>query len=119
MKEYTLSALCGKDYDGFLLCLSFESVLNYLDSIETEPLILNGKGVLLIDQLLVSGNGQNRFFSCLFDHGEIDLSTAQTVFPAVYYRELAVKMLQKDIPRLEYSILTNRQKECIGKGVPI
>ena len=52
MKEYALSTSCGKDYDGFLLCLTFESVLNYLDSIKAEPLISSSKGILLIDQLL-------------------------------------------------------------------
>lgn len=46
MKEYALSTSCGKDYDGFLLCLTFESVLNYLDSIKAEPLISSSKGIL-------------------------------------------------------------------------
>lgn len=119
MKEYMLSAPCGKDYDGFLLCLTFESILNYLDSIKTEPLISNSKGILLIDQLLVSGNGKNRFFSCLFDHGEINLSTAQTVLPADYYRKLATQLLRDNIPRLKYSILTDQQKESIRKGISL
>ena len=119
MKEYALSTSCGKDYDGFLLCLTFESVLNYLDSIKAEPLISSSKGILLIDQLLVSGNGKNRFFSCLFDHGEINLSTAQTVLPADYYRKLATQLLRDNIPRLKYSILTDQQKESIRKGISV
>ena len=114
MKEYALSTSCGKDYDGFLLCLTFESVLNYLDSIKAEPLISSSKGILLIDQLLV-----NRFFSCLFDHGEINLSTAQTVLPADYYRKLATQLLRDNIPRLKYSILTDQQKESIRKGISL
>ena len=116
MKEYTLSTSCCKDYDGFLLCLSFESILNYLDSIKTEPLVKSSKGTLLIDQLLVSGNGRNRFFSCLFDHGEINLSTAQIVSPTDYYRKLATQLLQENFARLKYSILTNEQKENIRNG---
>ena len=119
MKEYALSTSCGKDYDGFLPCLTFESVLNYLDSIKAEPLISSSKGILLIDQLLVSGNGKNRFFSCLFDHGEINLSTAQTVLPADYYRKLATQLLRDNIPRLKYSILTDQQKESIRKGISL
>ena len=74
---------------------------------------------LLIDQLLVSGNGKNRFFSCLFDHGEINLSTAQTVLPADYYRKLATQLLRDNIPRLKYSILTDQQKESIRKGISL
>ena len=62
---------------------------------------------------------KSAFFSCLFDHGEINLSTAQTVLPADYYRKLATQLLRDNIPRLKYSILTDQQKESIRKGISL
>ena len=61
MKEYTICKLKNREYDGFLLCLTFDSIISYLMTIESEDIISNSKGVLLIDQLLVTGNGSNRF----------------------------------------------------------
>lgn len=117
MKEYVIQQLNNKEYDIFLLCLTFESILSYIKHIEHEQLILKSKGILLVDQLLVTGNGKNRFLSCLFDHGRIDLSTVKTICPQEYYRRISIDLLKKNIELLHNSILTDRQRESIKKGI--
>ncbi|QTV78825.1 type II toxin-antitoxin system RnlB family antitoxin [Phascolarctobacterium sp. Marseille-Q4147] len=117
MKEYAIQQLDNKEYDSFLLCLTFESILNYIEQIEHEQLILKSKGVLLVDQLLVTGNGKNRFILCSFDHGKIDLSTVRTIYPHECYRKISIDLLQKNFELLHNSILTDRQRENIKHGI--
>lgn len=118
MKEYEICKVTGNEYDGFLLCLTFESVLNYLERIESEPLITKSKyGTLLIDQLLTSGNGRNRYIRCTFCDGRIDISSATNVNPDEYYRKLSLNLLRDNIELLQNSILTDIQKENIIKGI--
>ncbi|MDO4302169.1 MAG: type II toxin-antitoxin system RnlB family antitoxin [Clostridia bacterium] len=117
MKEYAVHKLFGKEYDGFLLCLTFDSILSYLTNIEKEPIISNTKGTLLIDQLLITGNGRNRYIVCTFDHGKIDLSSTQNIFPDDCYKKLSIELLQENFELLQYSILTDKQKEYIRQGI--
>lgn len=117
MKEYAIQRLNDREYDSFLLCLTFESILNYIEHIEHEQLILKSKGVLLVDQLLVTGNGKNRFILCSFDHGKIDLSTVKTICPQKYYKKISIDLLQKNFELLHNSILTDKQREDIKHGI--
>lgn len=113
MKEYILSNDVREDYNGMILCLSYESIFTYLHNIENESLILNTKGKLLIDQLLITGNTENRYISCLYDYGSILISSAQYVRPDHYYKSLSCKILKNNIDCLKNSILSNQQIEFI------
>lgn len=118
LKEYVLYEMVNREYNGFLLCLTFESLIDYLDRIETEPLISHSNGTLLIDQLLIAGNGRNRYISCSFSNGKINTSSVTSVSPSEYYRELSIELLRSNYPLLHNSILTDAQKEKIKKGIP-
>lgn len=118
MKEYEIRNISSSEYDGFLLCLTFESILSYLERIETEPLITKSKhGTLLIDQLLTTGNGRNRYIRCTFCDGRIDISSVTNVNPNNYYREISLNLLRDNIELLHNSILTDIQKDNIIRGV--
>ena len=119
MKKYAIYKTTGREYDGFLLCLTFESLLDYLDCIEMEPLISCSNGTLLVDQLLITGNGKNRYISCSFFNGKINISSVKSVLPNQYYRNLSLNLLQRNYALLRNSILTDTQKENIEKGIPI
>lgn len=118
MKEYAICEMTDREYDGFLLCLTFESLIGYLDRIETEPLISCSNGMLLIDQLLITGNGRNRYICCSFFDGKINTSSVKSVSPSEYYRKLSLNLLQSNYALLHNSILTDAQKEKIKKGIP-
>lgn len=106
---------CG--YDRFLLCLTFESIVNHLTEIETAPEMVKSSGKVLIDQLLVTGDGDNRFISCSFLDGKLDMSTAQIVIPDGRFRNITAERLHDNYVYVEHSILTEYQRECIKKGV--
>ncbi len=114
-KEYHIREAHTDNYDVFIVCLSFESILNYLEKISQEELIQKTKGNLLIDQLLTTGNGKNRFLLCEYDHGKILLDTAKNIIPEESYKEKTVKLLKKEEEILYNSILTDSEKEKIFK----
>lgn len=117
MKEYEICEATDNEYDVFLLCLTSESLISYLGNVEKDILLLHPSGHLLIDQLLITGNGQNRYLSCLYHNGKIDMTSFKNVFPNDYYRNLSLNLLQRNIDFLSNSILTDCQKERIKKGI--
>jgi len=116
LSNYSLYQLNNDQYDYLLLCLTYESILNYLNQLENDQLIQNHSGKLLIDQLLVTGNGKNRFIACEFKNGEIILSTAINVTPENKYKNLSIRLLQQNYGLLKYSILSDNQRELILAG---
>lgn len=119
MKEYIISHDVKNDYDGMILCLSYESIFSYLHSIETETLVKNSTGELLIDQLLITGNTENRYISCMYNFGKIIISSAKYVNPDNYYKSLSCKILKNNVDCLKNSILSNQQKEDILNNIII
>lgn len=112
-KDYILSEAHTDEYDAFLICLNYEGILSYLDAIEDEDQIKNSKGRVLIDQLLVTGNGKNRYLLCDFDHGSLDLENAVIEKPEESYRSRASKILKDHNHLLDNTILTDLEREHI------
>ena len=117
MSEYVILQTNREEYDRFVLCLSSESLLSYISKIE-DTLALDAKEErILIDQLLVTGNGTNRFLSCEFANGKIDFATARIVVPDEYYRKEAIVWLHDHDSYVENSILTEKQRQKIRNKV--
>lgn len=117
--NYLLHQLNDAQYDYLVLCLTYESMLNYLDQLESDQQLQNKSGKLLVDQLLVTGNGRNRFIGCDFRDGEIILSTAKNIKPDNIYKDLTIKLLQQNSGMLKCSILSDHQRELIMEGQAI
>ena len=117
MNEYTIIKANTEDYSRMVLCLSSESLLPYIDKIEQALAEDNSDGNILIDQLLLTGNGVNRFMSVSFSHGKFDMKTAQTVNPSEYYRKAATEWLHDNYRYTENSILTAEQKQKIKDNI--
>lgn len=116
MNEFVIRKMNSCEYDKFLLCLTFESIINYLDDIESSPEIKGQSGMLLIDQLLVTGDCENRFICCVYKDGKIDVSSTRKVIPTDEYRRKSVEELQSKFDCLKFSILSDEQKERILEG---
>lgn len=110
MNEYAIIDPNTEDYSGMVLCLSSESLLAYIDKIEQTLAEDNLDGKVLIDQLLLTGNGTNRFMSVSFSHGKFDLKTARVANPPEYYRKATAEWLHDNYRYAENSILTAKQK---------
>ncbi len=117
MKNFVAKKIDKCGYKRFLLLLSFESLMEYLDSIEESSNIIQASGKILIDQLFITGDEENRFISCELKNGKFDLKTACIVCPEKSFRMETVRWLHDNYCYVENSILTDRQrrsiKECI------
>ena len=113
MSEYIIFNTNVDGYDRYVLCLSFESLLSYIRKIEI--VLAEGKREekIFIDQLLITGNGTNRFMSCVFSDGRLDFRTAQIVIPSEFFRKETVEWLHDNYSYVENSILTEEQRQKI------
>ena len=116
-KEYLIREAHTDEFEIYIVCLSFESIANYLEKISQEDLIQNSKGKILIDQLLITGNGKNRFLLCEFDRGNIIVESAENINPDETYKEKTIKLLNKNKDIVENSILTDSEKDKIYNNI--
>ena len=114
MINYYLKQLNKDQY--YLICMDYNNILSYLDEIEKEALIKNNQGELIIDQLLVVGNGRNRFITCQFSYGKIKLNTAKNIDGSDVFKCISLEIFRKYFDQLKYSILTDSQLEQINLG---
>ncbi len=117
MDEYIIIKTNVEDYDRFILCLSFESLLTYIKKIEDALAKNNASERILFDQLLITGNSANRFMSCNFSEGKLDFRTVHTVKPADYFRKETVEWLHNNYCYVENSILTEEQRQKIKENI--
>lgn len=117
MDNYALERINMNEY--LIVCLDYDSVLNYLDEVENDLAKHVQQCELIVDQLLVSGNGKNRFISCCFCDGKIDLKTAKNLSANCEVRKISSEILSKYLNRLKYSILTDKQLDGIRQGQAI
>ena len=114
MINYYLQQLNDGQY--YLVCMDYNSILNYLDEVENESLIQSNEGNLIVDQLLVSGNGKNRFLACQFSYGKIILNTAKNIDSTDIFKRTSSELLNQNLDTLKYSILTDSQLELLRQG---
>ena len=119
MKNYALLGLDDKMDGVLLICLSHENIYSFCDELQRENLIRNGKGIILLDQLLVTGNGENRFVTIPFDRGIIDFSKAHVASADLKIRKISAELLKKNVASLHDTILTEAQQEMIQNNIAI
>ncbi|MDR2047195.1 MAG: type II toxin-antitoxin system RnlB family antitoxin [Clostridiales bacterium] len=97
---------------------SVESPLFLLDEIARRVSHESGTKVIF-DQLLQTGNGDNRFLEISIDNGKFDLSTVKHIDSMTVDNEVKVEIaefLRTNESILKYSILLTSQKEVIANG---
>lgn len=117
MSDYIMFKTNRQDYDTLILCLSTESLMAYLPKIEAVLAESKTTKRVLIDQLLIVGNGHNRFIGCDFSQDKLNLGTAQIVKPTDFFRKEALRLLHTNYSYVENSILTEEQKQKIKENV--
>lgn len=117
MNRYGFKQLNPDEF--YLVCMDYNSILNYIDEIENESIICSQEGILIIDQLLVAGDGKNRFISCQFSFGKIDLASARNIEAKLEFKKLTIEFLQSNFSSLRYSILSENQLNMIREGLMV
>ncbi len=107
-------------YDCMVICLTYESIFSYIDALQKAISDSGVKdGTVLIDQLLISGNGKNRFLTIKYSNGSFDYTSAQNIEANIKYHQITSYELKNDESLLENSILSNNQISLIKKGCVI
>lgn len=117
MNTFIIKETHTDGYDRFLLWLSVESFIDHLSSIEEAPNMVNSSGRILIDQLFITGEGDNRFICCDFKNGKLDFKTAHNVSPVESFRKETVQWLHDNYGHVEHSILTDSQRQKVKEGI--
>lgn len=105
------------NYDCLVVCLSYVSIFNYIKELQHELNKKNVKnGKILFDQLLITGNKNNRFLSIDFKDGLFIMSSAKNINAEQKYHQLTSAELRNNISQLKNSILSKRQISMIKKG---
>lgn len=117
MEKYIILNSNAEGYDRLVLCLSYDSLLSYINMIEDSLALDRKEERILIDQLFITGNGTNRFMSCEFSKGKIDFKTAKVVNPDECFRKETVDWLHENYSYVENSILTKEQKQKIKNNI--
>jgi len=73
-------------------------------------------GRILIDQLMIAGNKQNRFLSMDIEDGQFDFNSAQNVDAPMYYHQLTSSELKRNKTMLNNSVLSPMQIDLLSQG---
>ena len=111
MTNYSIVLSSDERFTRHLVWLTSDSLIDCLQDIEKD--LTGESGTILIDQLLITGNGRNRFFSCKYVDGKFVPKSAELVEPTKEICQRSVEILHKHYNLLKYSILTNTQREQV------
>lgn len=117
MDSYIIKKVNKDGYNRFVIWSSFDSLFNDLDDIESSTSIINVTGKLLIDQLFLTGNEDNRFISCNVVDGKLNLQKARKVNGSYFFRKETAKWLRSNYEYINKSFLTEDEREKIKKGI--
>lgn len=98
--------------------ISSDSPMFYLEEIK-EQMILSEGDVVIFDQLLQTGNSDNRFLAMTFSNGVFDFSSIHHLDKdnvAIEVKNEVSNYLRNNTLLLKYSILLGKQKEIILNG---
>lgn len=98
--------------------ISTESPLFFLDELRGE-ISFNEGDVLIVDQLLQTGEADNRFMTIVYRNNEFDYSSIKHIENIKVdsgIRLIIAEYLRQHTVLLKYSILLSQQKEHILKG---
>ena len=118
MSNFVILDTKDVDYHKYVLCLSCNNFGDYIKDIEEDLSKEDYSGKILFDQLLIAGNGSNRFMSCDFSAGKFDFDSAENVSPVEYIRQTTVDWLHDNNECVRYSILNSEQREKVSKNQP-
>lgn len=107
------------DGNYYIICRGPESILNYIDLIQSDDNIARKTGKLIIDQILVSGDDDNRFSSVLFEKGRIIIDSIKPIIGTESLKKITSQIFKKNLQELSSSILSSDQRFRIIRGLPL
>ena len=118
MTNYDIFNVEEQDVKLVIVMKTSESPFDYAADIQEQLKNRGFVGTFLIDELLHSGNTDERFIKGFFDGEEFDKGkfTFEQIARRNKIRDFACQYLRSDIDVLNYSCLTERQQKLISHG---
>lgn len=121
MNNFDIVNLDEKDKKILIVMKTCDSPFDFVDELQEQLEIMEYSGVFVIDELLHSGNNEERFISGFFDGKSFDNSKFkfESIEKKNVIRNYICEYLKSDLDVLKYSSLTERQQKLISHGCVI
>lgn len=122
MEKFKICSMNVNNYSILIISESYETPFDYLEELESYLTLQYVKDVrILFDMLLSMGDTTERFAEAVFDGRNFIDNTFQyvTIDKKDTIRKISCEEIRKKPNQLEYSILTNFQKQMIINGIAI
>lgn len=118
MNEFDIVYLDEMDAKVLIIMKTSESPFDFIMEIQERLKAMEFAGLFVIDELLHSGNNDERFISGYFDGDSFDNSKFrfEEIAKKSIIRSYMCDYLKTDLEVLNYSSLTERQQKLISLG---
>lgn len=121
MNNFDIINLNENDAKILVIMKTSDSPFDFVNEIQEQLKMMEFSGLFVIDELLHSGNNQERFISGFFDGNSFDDSKFkfEDVAKKSTIRSYICDYLKTDLEILKYSSLTDKQQKLILRGCVI
>lgn len=121
MNNFDIVNLNDKDGKILVVMKTSDSPFDFVNELQEQLKMMGFSGVFVIDELLHSGNNEERFISGFFDGESFDRSKFkfEEVAKKSVIRSYICEYLKSDREVLNYSSLTDKQQKLISHGCVI
>ena len=118
MSDFDIVDLDGQDAGILIVMKTSDSPFDFINEIQEQLKMIGFSGLFVIDELLHSGNNEERFISGFFDGNSFDNSRFkfENIARKSVIRSYMCDYLKSDLEVLNYSSLTDKQQKLISHG---
>lgn len=121
MSDFEILKIDDEKYNMLIIMKTYEAPLKYLDEMAKLLKELQFRGIVLIDELMHSGNNNDRFIKGYFDGENFDDNafSFEIIDRRDEIRKYSSELLRNDPEIFDFSGLNDAQKKLIIKGLYI
>lgn len=121
MNNFELIKTDCEKYKMIILMKTYEAPFQYLNEISEALKKINYIGTVLIDELMHSGNNNDRFIKGFFNGEQFDKKqfSFEPIERRSNIRKYSCDFLRNELDIADYSILNSNQRKLISKGIYI
>lgn len=121
MNDFDIINLDDKEIKILVIMKTSDSPFDIVNELQEQLKTIDFSGSIIIDELLHSGNNEERFISGFFDGNSFDNSKFRFEYIAKksVIRSYMCNYLKSDLEALNYSGLTDQQQKLISHGCVI
>ncbi|SCL88148.1 type II toxin-antitoxin system RnlB family antitoxin [Sporanaerobacter sp. PP17-6a] len=121
MSKYKIEYIRSGAFSALIISLTYENIFKELEKIEKELTDNHINGMVVFDNLLKTGNNEERFISAFFNGTKFDRNSFKftKISRVNSVRQLSCSSLRNYKENIEMSILNKFQKDLLLRGLNI